>query len=107
MKKKWFIKNFITFALPIFAVLLMCGAITLYFVYHVFLRELNKNNENLLSQIQTNVETILNEVNSLSLNFEFYTKEQDYGEYSDSNTVTPEKRAVEFEMLNFINTIAN
>lgn len=107
MKKKWFIKNLITFALPIFAVLLMCGVITLYFVYHVFLRELNKNNENLLSQIQTNVETILNEVNSLSLNFEFYTKEQDYGEYSDSNTVTPEKRAVDFEMLNFMNTIAN
>jgi len=107
MKKKWFIKNFITFALPIFAVLLTCGAITLYFVYHVFLRELNKNNENLLSQIQTNVETVLNEVNSLSLNFEFYTKEQDYGVYSDSNTVTPEKRAVDFEMLNFMNTIAN
>ncbi len=107
MKKKWFIKNFIAFALPIFAVLLICGAVTLYFVYHVFLRELNKNNENLLSQIQTNVETILNEVNSLSLNFEFYTKEQDFGDYSGSETVTPEKRAVELEMLNFMNTIAN
>lgn len=107
MKKKWFIKSFISFALPIFIVLLFIGMFTIYFVHDIVLRELNKNNENLLIQIRSNVETILTEVNSLSLNFEYYTKASQYTDYVDSNIHTSEKRMVEKEMLNFINTLTN
>ncbi len=107
MKKKWFIKSFISFAFPIFIVILLFGVFTISFVYHSVLKELNKNNENLLIQIRTNVETILSEVNSLSLNFEFYTKTSEYTDYVDASNSTPEKRMVEQEMLNFMNTLAN
>ena len=102
MKKKWFIKSFISFALPIFTVLLFIGIFTIYYVHDIILRELNKNNENLLIQIRSNVETILTEVNSLSLNFEYYTKASQYTDYVDANIQTSEKRMVEKEMLNFI-----
>jgi two-component system sensor histidine kinase YesM len=107
MKKKWFIKSFISFALPIFVVILLFGASTIYFVYNSVLKEINKNNENLLNQVRTNVETILSEVNSLSLNFEFYTKTSEYTDYVEASNSTPEKRKVEQEMFNFINTLAN
>ncbi|GAA4298754.1 hypothetical protein GCM10023142_38920 [Anaerocolumna aminovalerica] len=107
MKKKWFIKSFISFAFPIFIVILLFGGFTIYFVNNSVLKELNKNNENLLIQIRTNVETILSEVNSLSLNFEFYTKTSEYTDYVDASNSTAEKRMVEQEMLNFINTLAN
>lgn len=107
MKKKWFIKSFISFAFPIFIVILLFGGFTIYFVNNSVLKELNKNNENLLIQIRTNVETILSEVNSLSLNFEFYTKTSEYTDYVDASNSTSEKRMVEQEMLNFINTLAN
>lgn len=107
MKKKWFIKSFISFALPIFTVLLFIGIFTIYYVHDIILRELNKNNENLLIQIRSNVETILTEVNSLSLNFEYYTKASQYTDYVDANIQTSEKRMVEKEMLNFINTLTN
>lgn len=107
MKRKWFFKSFFSFALPIFIAILLFGVFTIYFVYHSVLKELNKNNENLLLQIRTNVETILSEVNSLSLNFEFYTKTSEYTDYVDASNNTPEKRKVEQEMLNFINTLAN
>ena len=107
MKRKWFIKSFIQYAFPVFAVLLICGAFTLFFVYHVFLKELNKNNENMLSQIQTNVETILNEVNSLALNFDSYTKQREYEDYTESTGITLQVRAAETEMVNFMNILAN
>lgn len=107
MKKKWFIKSFVSFVLPLFVVLFLIGMFSIYFVYVSVLRELNKNNENLLIQIRSNVETILTEVNSLSLNFEYYTKASQYTDYVDASIHTPEKRMVEEEMLNYINTIVN
>lgn len=104
MKKKWFRKSFISYVLPIFIVVVLFGAIMIYFLYNSLLDEVNKNNENLLIQIQTNVETIINEVNSLSLNFDFYTKKSDF---IDGKEVMDEKRVIEQEMLNYINTLSN
>lgn len=92
MKKKWFRKSFISYVLPIFIVVVLFGAIMIGFLYNSLLDEVNKNNENLLIQIRTNVETIINEVNSLSLNFDFYTKKSDY---IDGAEVMDEKRVIE------------
>lgn len=107
MKRKWFRKSFVQYAFPIFTVLLICGAFTLFFVYRVFLRELNKNNENMLIQIRTNVETILNEVNSLTLNFYSYTKQKEYEDFTEDRGITMQMRAAEEEMVDFMNILAN
>lgn len=69
MKKKFFLKNLGMFLLPVFIPVLVLGTLSIFISQFYVKDEINKNNTNLLKQTRENIELILNEVDSLSLNF--------------------------------------
>jgi len=69
MKKKFFLKNLIVFLIPLLLSLLILGSLSIIITQSFVKQEISKNNINLLKQTKENMEFILSEIDSLSLNF--------------------------------------
>lgn len=70
MRKNFFVKNLLLFLIPLLIPLLILGTQSIIITQHYVKEEINKNNINLLKQTEGNIELILNELDSLSLNFD-------------------------------------
>lgn len=70
MKRKFFFKNLLLFLIPLLIPLFILGIQSIIITQHYVKEEINKNNNNLLKQTEENIELILNELDSLSLNFD-------------------------------------
>lgn len=69
MKKKFFLKNLAFFLAALLIPLLILGAFSLILTHSYIGDNIEKNNSNMLIQSKENVEMILKEIDSLSLNF--------------------------------------
>ena len=70
MRRSFFLKNLAMFLIPILIPFSILGALSSMITQRYVKEDINKNNINLLGQIQVNIELILNEMDSLSLNFD-------------------------------------
>jgi len=70
MKKQWFIKNLIFFALPLLIPILILGMLSFQISQKFMYDDINKNNNNILKQTKENCELILNESDFLKLIFD-------------------------------------
>lgn len=70
MKQNYFLKNLVFFLIPLSFPILILGAFTILIFQGHIKSNLEKNSFNLLSQTKENVDLILKELDSLSLNFD-------------------------------------
>lgn len=70
MKKTFFIKRLSLLLIPLLFPILILGFISVFMTQQYLNLEINKNNLNLLVQTKKNVELVLNELDSLMLNFD-------------------------------------
>lgn len=64
---RFFIKNLLTFLLPMLIPLVVLGALSAFLIQQYVVHEINSNNTNMLKQTKENIELLFNEQNSLNL----------------------------------------
>mgnify|MGYP005836567561 CR=1 FL=1 len=70
MKKKFYAKNLVLFLIPLMIPLLILGTLSIYLTQRFIKEDINKNNLNLLKQTKGNIELMLNELDTLNLNYD-------------------------------------
>jgi two-component system, sensor histidine kinase YesM len=69
MKNKLFLQNLLLFLFPLLIPITILGTLSLMITQHYIQGEMNKATQNVFNQIDRNVESIFNEMNSLKMKF--------------------------------------
>ncbi|MCL6459617.1 MAG: cache domain-containing protein, partial [Gorillibacterium sp.] len=68
-RRSFFLKNLMLLLIPLMIPLVILGSMSIVITQRYIKDDINKNNQNVLTQMKENVELLLSEVDSLSLNF--------------------------------------
>lgn len=71
MKKKFFIKNLLIFTLPLLIPLLILGSFSISLTQRYLRNDIDNNNIKMLNQTRDTVELMFNELDALSINFNY------------------------------------
>jgi two-component system, sensor histidine kinase YesM len=71
MKKKFFIKNLLMFVLPLLIPLLILGSFSISITQRYLRNDIDNNNIKMLNQTRDSVELMFNELDALSINFNY------------------------------------
>ncbi|MDF2934756.1 MAG: integral rane sensor signal transduction histidine kinase [Paenibacillaceae bacterium] len=69
-KNHYIVKNLIYFLVPLLIPILLLGSLSILITQHYVKEDVNQKNQSLLSQSRDNLELILNEMDTLSLNYQ-------------------------------------
>jgi two-component system sensor histidine kinase YesM len=107
MRKQFFLKNLVLFLVPLLIPTLVLGSLSIIITNQYTQGEINKNNSILFQQIDRSMETITNEMNSLSISFAnpevLYTLE----EILRTQTLTLENLRLIRSTIHYINAPVN
>lgn len=70
MRTKWFLKKMLLYTAVVMIPLLILGLVSDWMLRYYTNQEIDRNNSNLLGQVQENVETVFSEFDNLILNYE-------------------------------------
>lgn len=70
MKRKFFIKNLISLVCIILVPIIILGSLSIYITQNYIQIQIDKNAENMLNQVAQNMELVLNDIDTLAINFD-------------------------------------
>lgn len=84
MKRKFFLRHFVMFLIPLLIPFLVLSPLIIFTTQKYVKEEVEKSNTNILRQANANVELILSSLDDLSLNFDEYSENsQVYWKHSE------------------------